>query len=321
MRRLILALAVLLLPPAAVAQGKIYRIAVIEREPAVANAPNFAALRQGLRELGYVEGKNLAIGYRSTDGQDELYDALCADSAQHADLIIAHGPRAAVACKGATGSIPIVFAGVADPVADGLAADVGRPAGNATGFMLASGPHVMAARIDLLRAVFPRITVIGAMINLAGAEAQRQRQQLEDAARELGIGVKVFDVRSVADLQTAFALAASQRLNAVYVASDSLTESNRKRVADLGLKHRLPTMTAESEFVEDGSLVSYGADMAVQYKRLAGVVDRIFRGAKPGDIPVERPTIFNLAVNLKTARALGVRIPRQVLARADRVIQ
>ena len=321
MWRALIVLALMLLPLAGVTQDKIYRIALIEREPSAANAPNFAALRQGLRELGYVEGRNLAIGYRSVDGQDELYDALCADAVEHADLIIAHGPRAAIACKAASASIPVVFAGVADPVADGLVADVGHPAGNATGAMLAAGPVVMAARIDLLREVFPRIAVIGAMINLAGAEAQRQRQQLDGAARELGIGVRVFDVRSLADLQTAFAQAASERLGAVYVASDSLTESNRKRVAFLGLKHRLPTMTAEADFVVDGTLLSYGADISVQYKRLAGVVDRIFRGAKPGDIPVERPTTFNLAVNLKTARALGVRIPRQVLSRADRVIQ
>ena len=320
MRRVLLVL-LLLAPLTAAAQDKIYRIAVIEREPSAANASNFAALRQGLRDLGYVEGRNLAIGYRSTDGQDELYDALCLDAAQHADLIIAHGSRAAVACKGASASIPVVFAGVADPVAEKLVADIGRPAGNATGVMSAAGPLVMAIRLDLLRDLFPRIAVLGAMINLAGAEAQRQRQQLEGAAREIGVGVRVFDVRSVADLQTAFAQAASERLGAVYVASDSLTESNRKRVASLGLKHRLPTMTAEVDFVVDGSLISYGADVAVQYKRLASVVDRIFRGANPGDIPVERPTTFNLAVNQKTARELGVRIPRQVLSRADRVIQ
>lgn len=321
MRRFALLLLLLATLPAA-AQDKIYRIAVIEREPSAANVPNFAALRQGLRELGYVEGRNLAIGYRSADGDDERYPQFCMDAiTRKADLIIAHGTAAALACKKATSTVPIIFAGVADPVADGLVADIGSPGGNITGFMFAAGPVVMAARVELLKQISPKIAVVGAMVNLGRPELARQLRMSEDAARDLGVGVRIFDVRTLADLQTAFAQAANERLGAVYVATDDLTEANRPLVASLGLKHRMPTVAAEAAFVEAGSLLSYGADTSAQYKRMAAIADRIFRGAKPGDIPVERPASYNLAVNLKTAKALRVRIPRQVLSRADRVVQ
>ena len=312
----------LLAPLAAAAQQpRIYRIAVLERDSAGQTGPNFAALRQGFRELGYVEGRNIAIGYRASDGDDARYPALCADAVKLADLIIVRGTPGAAACSKATRSIPIIFTGVADPVARGLVADVGRPGGNVTGIMFASGPVVTAARLELLREVFPKITRIAAMMNLGSAELARARQQLESAGRDLGISVKVFDVRSLVDLRTAFAQAANERLEAAYMVGDGLLEANRKLVGDLGLRHGLPTMTAESNFVEAGSLLSYGADTATQYKHVAAIADRIFRGGKPADIPVERPTLFSLAVNLKTAKALGARVPRYVLSRADRVIQ
>jgi putative ABC transport system substrate-binding protein len=311
----------LLAPLTAAAQDRIYRIAVLERETYTANAANFAALRQGLRELGYIEGKNLAIGYRSVDGQDERYAELCADAVRHADLIVARGTAPTRACMRATKSIPILFSGVDDPVAEGLVADVGRPGGNVTGLMYTASPVVAGARLELLREVFPRITALGAMLNLGKPELARQRAYLESAGRDIGVAVRVFDVRTVPDLQTAFAVAASERLEAVYVPVDDLMIANRKLVADLGRKHRLPIVTTESVFVEAGSLLSYGVDASAQYKRLASIADRILRGGKPGEIPVERPSVFVLSVNLKTARDLRVRIPKQVLSRADRVIQ
>ncbi|HYL89617.1 MAG TPA: ABC transporter substrate-binding protein [Burkholderiales bacterium] len=316
-------LLVLLAPLAAVAQQpKIYRIAVLERDASGQTGPNFAALRQGFRELGYVEGRNIAIGYRASDGDDARYPALCADAVKlEADLIVVRGAAGAAACRKATSSIPIIFTGVADPVARGLVADVGRPGGNVTGIMFPSGPIVTAARLELLRQVFPKITRIAAMMNLGGPELGRARQQLESAGRDFGISVEVFDVRSLVDLRTAFAQAANERLEAVYVVGDALMEANRKLVGDLGLRHGLPTMTAESSFVEAGSLLSYGTDTSAQYKRVPAIADRIFRGGKPAEIPVERPTLFSVAVNLKTAKALGARVPRYVLSRADRVIQ
>ena len=313
----------LLAPLAAAAQqSKIYRIAVLERDASGQVGPNFAALRQGFRELGYVEGRNLAIGYRASDGDDSRYPALCADAVKlEADLIIVRGAPAAAACSKVTRSIPIIFTGVADPVARGLVADIGRPGGNVTGIMFASGPNITTARLELLRQVLPKITRIAAMMNLGSAELVRARQQLESAGRDFGISVKVFDVRSVSDLQTAFAQAGNERLEAAYMAGDGLLEVNRKLIGDLGLRHGLPTMTAESNFVEAGSLLSYGADTPTQYKHVAAIADRIFRGGKPAEIPVERPALFSLAVNLKTARVLRVRVPRYVLSRADRVIQ
>src|SRR5437868_6557926 len=185
MRRVLLCL-MLLAPLTAAAEDKIYRIAVLEREPYTANAANFAALRQGLRELGYIEGRNLAIGYRSADGQDERYAELCADAVRHADLIVARGTLPARACMRATKSIPILFSGVDDPVAEGLVADVGRPGGNVTGLMYTANPMVAAVRLELLREVFPRITSLGAMLNLGKPELARQRLYLETAAREAG---------------------------------------------------------------------------------------------------------------------------------------
>jgi ABC-type uncharacterized transport system substrate-binding protein len=319
--RYVMLLLVLLAPLSAAAQGKIYRIAVLEREPSAANTPNFAALRQGLRELGYVEGRNLAIGYRSAEGEDQRYPELCADAARHADLIIVRGTAPARACMRATKTVPILFSGVDDPVAEGLVADVGRPGGNVTGVMFPVNPAVAAERLDVLREVFPRLTSLGAMINLGKPELARQRLYLENAGREAGIAVRIFDVRTLPDLQTAFAVAASERLQAVYVPADDLMLLNRKLVGDLGLRHRLPVVATEQAFVEAGGLLSYGADASAQYKRLASIADRILRGGKIGEIPLERPTVFVLSVNLKTAKALRVRIPRQVLSRADRVIQ
>jgi putative ABC transport system substrate-binding protein len=321
MRRLILAL-LACLPIVALAQAWIHRIAVIEPQPSTANGANFSALRLGLRERGYVEGKNIAIGYRSADGEDERYPELCAEAVQHkVGLIIVHGTPAARACMQATGSIPILFFNVDDPVANGLVADAGRPGGNATGLMYASSPLVIEARVKLLREVFPDIARVAAMINLGKPELARQRREIESSGRDLGIAIRVFDVRSVPDLQTAFAQAANERLQAVYVPIDDLTEANMKLVAALGLKHRLPTLTAHSAFVEAGSLLSYGADTVAEYRRLAVIADRILTGAKPGEIPLERPVAFTLTVNLQTARKLRVRIPRQVLSRADRLIQ
>jgi len=318
----VLLVVALLAPLAAAAQDKIYRIFVIERGLSSANVLNFTAFRQGLHELGYLDGKNLAIFYRSADGQDRRFPALCAEAVQQkADLILAHGRPAAAACKKATSSIPILFAGVADPVADGLVADLGHPGDDITGVMYASGPQVMAVRLELLQEMFPRIRVIGAMANFGGPEVARQRELLESAGKSLGIAVRFFDVRSLSDLKTAFAQAANQRLEAVYIASDEVLEVNRKLVAELAIQYRLPTIAAETQFVEEGSLVSYGTDMVVQYKHLAAIADRIFRGGKAGEIPVERPTVFTLAVNPKTARAFGIRIPAPVLSRADRVIQ
>jgi len=320
MRRVLLLLA-LLTPFTATAQ-RIYRIAVIEREPALVVDPNVQSLLQGFKELGYREHKDFSLYYESADGRDARYPALCKEVVKRkVDLIVTRGTAATQACKRATSSIPILFAGVADPVSDGLVADIGHPGGNVTGIMYASGPLVTAARVELLRELFPQIAMIGVIANLGGQELPRQRQQAESAARQAGIGWRLFDVRSVADLQTAFAQAANDRVEAMYVALDSLTESNRRLVGSLGLKHRLPVLAGETAFVEAGSLISYGADTPGQYKRVAAIADRIFRGANPADIPVERPTVFSLAVNLKTANALGVRVPPSLLSRAERVIQ
>src|SRR4051812_19933770 len=313
MRRLLLAL-LAAIPTKAGAQEWIHRIAVIERLSSTINSADFASLRQGLRERGYIEGKNLAIGYRSADGQDDLFPGFCEEAVKRkAGLIIVHGTAPARACMQATKSIPIIFFNVDDPVANGLVGDVGRPGGNATGLMYASNPQVVASRLQLLREVFPNIAKVGAMINLGKPELARQRLELERSGREMGITIRVFDVRSLPDLQTSFAQAANERLRAVYLPVDDLTEANARLVGDLGLKHRVATVTAEVAYTAAGSLFSYGADTVTEYRKLAFIADRIFNGGKPSEIPLERPVAFTLTVNLQTAKKLRVRIPKQVL--------
>jgi putative ABC transport system substrate-binding protein len=307
--------------PALLAQPKVYRIVMLERDSAEANAVNVNALRRGFRELGYVEGKNLAIEYRSADGRDDRYPALCAEAVGlKADLIVVRGTPPGLACKRATGTIPIVFAGAGDPVGDGLVASFARPGGNITGFTSVSN-ELAAKRLEVLREVFPKAAHIGALMNLGNPNVVSHRKQLEAAAQVLGIRISVFDVRTSADLQTALEQAAKQRVDAVYVPIDSLTDFNRKLIADLALKHRLPTINAESTYVDAGGLISYGSNTPARYHRLATVADKIFKGAKAGDIPVEQPGLFLMAINLKTAKALRVTIPKEVLFRADRVIQ
>src|SRR3954468_14650843 len=214
MRRLLLAL-LAAIPTIAGAQEWIHRIAVIERLSSTINSADFASLRQGLRERGYIEGKNLAIGYRSADGQDDLFPGFCQEAVKRkADVIVVHGTSPARACIQATKSIPIIFFNVDDPVANGLVADVGRPGANATGLMYASNRLVVATRLKLLKEALPNVAKVAAMINLGKPELARQRAELERAGRELGIAIRLFDVRSVADLQTAFAQAANERLQA-----------------------------------------------------------------------------------------------------------
>lgn len=322
MHRLLAIVALGVLAPASLlAQPKVYRIGMVERESAQASAANLAALRQGLRELGYVEGKNLQIDYRSADGRDDRYPALCADVvALKVDLIIVRGTPATLACKKATASTPIVFAGAGDPVHDGLVASFAHPGANVTGLSAATN-DLAAKRLEVLREVLPKTARIGALMNLANPNLVGHREQLEAAAKLLGLRLTVFDVRTRQDLQSAFGQARKLRLDAMYVPIDTVTESNRKLIGELALSHRIPTINAAGVYVEAGGLMSYGINNAAGYHRVAALVDKIFKGANPGDMPVEQPAVLLLSINLKTAKALGVSIPKKVLFRADQVIQ
>ena len=321
MRRLLSLALIALLPLSAAAQQKVYRIAMLERQSARAGAANVSALKQGFRELGYVEGKNLAIEYRSTDGRDDRYPALCADAVDRkVDLIIVRGTPPTLACKKATDSIPIVFAAAGDPVGDGLIASLGHPGGNVTGFSTTNS-QLAAKRLEVLREILPNAAHIGALMNLGNPNIVSHGKELERAAQSLGIRVKVFDVRSAGELEKSLDEAAKLRLEAIYVPIDSLTEVNRKLIADAALKHGLPTITSESPYVEAGGMLSYGPSALARYRRVATLADKIFKGTKPGDIPVEQPSEYLMTINLRTAKALGITIPKEVLFRADRVIQ
>ena len=296
---------------------RVYRIGILERE--AADSMNFAAFREGMRELGYVEGRNLAFEYRSSQGSNDLYPKLAAELvALKVDLIVARGTPAILAAKQATHTIPIVMSGAGDPVRSGLVASLARPGGNVTGLM--GFLELSPKRLQLLTQLFPKIEEIGVLLNLSNPNAHGERRELEAAAPGFGIQLRTYDVRVVDDLNRAFEDAARRRLRAMYVSLDTLTQVNRKLIAELALKHRVPTVSPTSEFVQDGGLMSYGPSYPALYREAANVADRIFKGAKPADIPVAQPTQFELVFNAKTAKALKVTIPQRLVVSADKVI-
>ena len=316
-----LASGLLAAPLAAQAQppGKVYRIGMLERTSPATNAANFEAFRRGLRELGYVEGKNLVIEYRSADGRDERFAGLATELVRlNVDLILTRGTPAALAAKNATGTIPVVITGLADPVGQGIVASLARPGGNITG-VSAIVTELYAKRVELLRELLPRASRIAALCNMSSPALPPAWKEIETAARSLGMQPQLLDVRKPEDLGPAFDGAVRQRTDALVVGLDTLTQASQRLIVDLAAKHRLPAVYASMEFA--GGLVVYGVNYPDHYRRAATFADRIFKGTLPGDLPVERPTKFELIINLKTAKALGLTIPPSLLQRADQVIE
>ena len=313
-------------PLAARAQqpGKVYRIGMLERTSPATNAANFEAFRRGLRELGYVEGKNLVIEYRSADGRDDRFAGLATELVRlNVDLILTRGTLAALAAKHATGTIPVVITGLADPVGQGIVASLARPGGNITG-VSAIVTELYPKRVELLRELLPRASRIAALCNMSSPALPPAWKEIETAARSLGIQPQLLDVRKPEDLGPAFDGAVRQRTDALVVGLDTLTQASQRLIVDLAAKHRLPAVYASMEFA--GGLVVYGVNYPDHYRRAATFADRIFKGTQPGDLPVERPTKFELIINLKTAKAktakaLGLTIPPSLLQRADQVIE
>jgi ABC-type uncharacterized transport system substrate-binding protein len=299
---------------------KVYRIGMLERTSAVINAANLEAFRQGLRALGYVEGKNLAIEYRSADGRDDRFRDLAAELvALKVDLILTRGTPAALAAKRATGGgIPVVITGVGDPIGQGIVASLARPGGNITG-LSATVTEIFGKRVELLSELVPRATRIAVLFNMSNPAIPRQWLEVETAARALGLQAHLLDVRKVEDLRPAFDMATRQRADALVVGLETLTLANAPLIVELAAKHRLPAMYASTEFV--GGLASYGVNYPDHYRRAATFVDKIFKGAKPADLPVEQPTKLELAINLKTARGLGLTVPQTVLLQVDHMIE
>jgi putative ABC transport system substrate-binding protein len=299
--------------------GKVYHIGMLERTSAAINAANLDGFRQGLRDLGYVEGRNLVIEYRSADGHDERFPALATDLArQKPDLILARGTPAALAAKNATVTIPVVILGVGDPVGQGIVASLAHPGGNITG-LSAVVTELYAKRVQLLRDLIPRAARIAALFNMSNPAIPPQWREVEVAARSLALQPQLLDVRKPEDLAPAFDAATRHRADVLVVGLETLTLTNQQIIVDLAAKHRLPAMYASTEFA--GGLVAYGVRYPDQYRLAASFADKIFKGAKPSDLPVERPTKFELVINLKTAKALALTVPPSVLGRADEVIE
>ena len=278
------------------------------------------AFRDGLRELGYVEGQNLVITYRWADGRQDRLPELAADLvASNVEVIVAIGPTV-WAVKQQTTTVPIVIAFSGDPVGTGLVSNLARPGGNLTGVSFMSS-DLAAKRLDLLKQMFPRTTRVAVLFNPAERASTPELRETEAAARTIGVTLQRLEGRQADDLERLFAAAARERADAVIVFTHGFAVLNRGRIIELAARHGLPTIYGWREFVDAGGLMSYGPDVQAVVRRAASYVDRIVKGAKPGDLPIEQPTRLELIINLKTAKSLGLTIPPSLLLRAERVIE
>ena len=279
-----------------------------------------AAFVQRLRELGWIEGRTITIEYRWAEGRSERFAEIAAELVRRkVDVIVTSATEAIVAAKQATSVIPIVFAAAGDPVGTGLVASLARPGGNITGLSIQQ-TDVAAKRLELLREIVPGLRRLAILGNASGPAVVLDMREVETAARTLGLEVITSEIRRGEDIAPAFA-AFKGRAEALYLPIDPLVNTHRLRISMLALAARLPTMHSVREYVEAGGLISYGPNRPELYRRAAELVDKILRGAKPADIPVEQPTKFELVINVKTAKALGLDIPPSLLARADEVIE
>jgi ABC-type uncharacterized transport system substrate-binding protein len=301
------------------AAGKVPLIGLLDYStPDAARLVWWNAFRQALRDLGYVEGQSVNFEARWAQGRPERLPGLAAELVRlRVDVIVTGGGEAARAAKQATATIPIVMATGSDPVKGGLVESLARPGGNITGLTSISS-QLMAKRVELLRELLPKIARVAILWDET-ANSRMSVQELEAAARAFGIGIHAVGVRGPSDFARAFSETGGDRALIVVASSSMFTE--RVRIADLALKHRLPTALGAREYVEVGGLFSYSVNYAAQFRRAASYVDRVLKGAKPADLPIEQPTTFELVVNLKTAKALGLTIPPSLLQRADQVIE
>jgi len=284
----------------------------------------YEAFRQGLRDLGYVEGGNVVIESRSAEGKFERLPALAAELvALKVDVILAAGTSQALAARQATRTLPIVFTAVADPVASGLVTSLARPGGNVTGLSNLS-PDLIGKYLELLKQAVPGVSRV-AVLWRAGELGERTEKDMlkgaEVAGRSLGVRLQFVEARGPEDFDRAFSEMTTARAGALTVLTSAMFFTERRRLVDLVAKNRLPAVYPWREFVDAGGLMAYGANFADLFRRAAYFVDKILKGAKPGDLPVEQPTVIELIVNLQTAKALGLTIPQSLLGRADEVIQ
>lgn len=294
------------------------RIGFLGSESASNQAKRLEALRAGLRDLGYVEGKNLVIEVRWAEGSYDRLPALAAELVGlKASVVVTSGTKATLAMKGVTTTIPIVMGSTGDPIALGLASNLARPGGNVTG-STNLGPELGAKRLELLKEAMPRITRIAFLVNLA--DPPTSLQAMESVARALKLQLRQFEVRGPSELDSTIAAMVQRRVEAMVVQGDTLFSVNAQALADLAKKHRLPS-AGLLEYAEAGGMIGFGADPLEGHRRAAIYVDKILKGAHPGDMPIERATKFHLVINLETAKTLGIAMPRSLVLRADDVIQ
>jgi putative tryptophan/tyrosine transport system substrate-binding protein len=279
------------------------------------------AFLDGLKELGYVDGRTIAIEWKWGNDQLDTLSGLAADLVRSdVDVIVTGGTSAAKALKAATRTIPIVMAIVGDPVAAGLVDSLARPGGNATGFSIVA-PELGTKRLELLKEIVPNLSTIAVLSNTKNPQSKIEMKEMQIAAQATGIQLHPAEISTEGGLEDAFAAMNKASAQAVIVLTDPILFSQRKRTVDLANKYKLPAVYFFQGFVEDGGLMSYGPSDADLFRRAAGYVDRILKGTKPGELPVEQPTKFDLYINLKTAKALGLTIPATLLATADEVIE
>jgi len=316
-----LALGLLLAPLAAHAQpaGKVYRIGYLGnvRPP----PPVWEAFLRGLREFGWVEGQNIVIERRNAEGRFERLPDLAADLVGlRVDIIVASGSPAPLAAKRATNTIPIVMMNAGDPVGSGLVTSLGRPGGNVTGLSLLA-PALVGKQLELLKEIVPEVKRAAVLTNPGYPARAIMLTEADGAARQLGLQLQVLDARGPGEFEAAFSAMTRERAGGLLILVDPMFFGERKRLADLAARSRLPAVSGLREFADAGILMAYGASLSDLFRRAATYVDKILKGRKPADLPVEQPTKFELVINLKTAKALGLTIPQSMFIRADEVIR
>ena len=314
-----------LLAVAVIAQAqqptKVPRIGYLSATSPSANVGRIEGFRRGLRELGYVEGKNVVIEWRPAEGKFDRLPALAAERVRlKVNIIVTGGPASTRAAKEATSTIPIVMAQDNDPVANGFVASLARPGGNITG-LATLAPELSGKQVELLTEIFPKLSRVAVFRTSTQPGIAQALKEVELAAKALGVQLQYLDLRGPKDIETAFRAASNGRADAVLVLTSSVATSQRTQIIDLATKNRLPAIYDRAEFVEDGGLMTYSVSSTDLFRRAAIYVDKILKGAKPADLPVEQPVKFEFIINLKAAKQIGLTIPPNVLARADKVIK
>jgi putative ABC transport system substrate-binding protein len=298
--------------------SKHYRVGMLDTSVRQVNA-NFGELEKGLRDRGYVEGRNLTFEYRSPDGRNESFAELARELVRlNVDVIVTRGTPAALAAKAASATVPVVMAAAGDPQA--IIRSTVPPAANLTGFG-AFAPGAERKRVEILKNMLANVERVAALMNLSNPSRRSEWNEIEAGARALGVETQVLDARTVADIERSFDAATRWRADALVVGSDTLVQTNQSLVVRLAAMHRLPAIYTFRDFVDAGGLVSYGVSLPDLYRRAAVYVDKILRGARPDELPVEPPTKFETIINLRTAKALGLAVPNTLLSGADEVIQ